>query len=70
MTTRSQAPIMRMILALIRNQPVRYGFGVVLWITIWTMPIAIGLIVAAFFDQLTGEAAGWNLPTIIAALWA
>ena len=45
MTTRSQAPIMRMILALIRNQPVRYGFGVVLWITIWTMPIAIGLIV-------------------------
>ncbi|MGB5169607.1 MAG: ABC transporter ATP-binding protein [Acidimicrobiia bacterium] len=70
MTTRSQAPIMRMILALIRNQPVRYGFGVVLWITIWTMPIAIGLIVAAFFDQLTGEAAGWNLPTIISALWA
>ena len=55
MTTRSQAPIVRMILALIRNQPARYGFGVVLWITIWMMPIVIGLIVAAFFDQLTGE---------------
>ena len=61
---------MRMILTLIRNQPVRYGFSVVLWITIWTMPIVIGLIVAAFFDQLTGETAGWNLTTIIAVLWA
>ena len=70
MTTRSQAPIMRMILALIRNQPVRYTFSVLMWITIWTMPIIVGLIVAAFFDDLTGEAAGWNLPTILLALWA
>jgi len=70
MTTRSQAPIMRMILALIRNQPVRYTFSVLMWITIWTMPILVGLVVAAFFDDLTGEAAGWNLPTILLALWA
>ncbi len=70
MTTRSQAPIMRMILALIRNQPIRYASSVLLWITIWTMPIFIGLVVAAFFDDLTGEAAGWNLPTILLALWA
>ena len=70
MTTRSQAPIMRMIIALIRNQPVRYTISVLLWITIWTMPILVGLIVAAFFDDLTGESAGWNLPTILFALWA
>jgi len=70
MTTRSQAPIMRMILALIRNQPIRYASSVLLWITIWTMPIFVGLVVAAFFDDLTGEAAGWNLPTILLALWA
>lgn len=70
MTTRSQAPTMRMILALIRNQPIRYGASLLLWITIWTMPILVGLVVAAFFDQLTGEAVGWNLPTILGALWA
>ena len=69
MTSRSQAPIMRMILTLIRNQPIRYTFSVLMWITIWTMPIIVGLIVAAFFDDLTGEAAGWNLPTILLALW-
>jgi len=70
MTTRSQAPTMRMILALIRNQPIRYGASLLLWITIWTMPILVGLVVAAFFDQLTGETVGWNLPTILGALWA
>lgn len=70
MTTRSQAPIMRMILALIRAQAIRYTFSVLMWITIWTMPIIVGLIVAAFFDDLTGEAAGWNLPTILLTLWA
>lgn len=70
MTTRSQAPITRMILRLIRNQPIRYGASLLLWITIWTMPILIGLVVAAFFDQLTGEIVGWNLPTILAVLWA
>ena len=69
MTTRSQAPIMRMILALISNQPIRYAFSILLWITIWTMPIIIGLVVAAFFDHLTGETAGWNLTTILTALW-
>ncbi len=70
MTTRSRAPISRMILKLIRNQPVRYGASLLLWITIWSMPVLVGLVVAAFFDQLSGEAAGWNLPTILAALWA
>lgn len=70
MTTRSRAPIGRMILVLIRNQPVRYAASLLLWITIWSMPILVGLVVAAFFDHLSGEAAGWNLTTILAALWA
>jgi ATP-binding cassette subfamily B protein len=70
MTTRSQAPTTRVIAALIRNQPVRYATSLTMWITIWTMPILVGLVVAAFLDDLTGESAGWNLPTILLALWA
>ncbi len=70
MTARSQAPISRVVLALIRNQWLRYLSSLVMWITIWTAPIIVGLLIAAFFDQLTGETAGWNLATIVAVLWA
>jgi ATP-binding cassette subfamily B protein len=70
MTARSQAPISRVVLALIRNQWLRYLSSLVMWITIWTTPIIVGLLIAAFFDQLTGETAGWDLATIVAVLWA
>jgi ATP-binding cassette subfamily B protein len=70
MTSRSQAPISRIVLTLIGNQRARYLASLVMWITIWTAPIIVGLLIAAFFDQLTGEKAGWNLPTIMAMLWA
>jgi len=70
MTSHSRAPIGRVILSLIRNQRGRYIASLAMWITIWTSPIIVGLLIAAFFDQLTGEAAGWNLPTILLALWA
>jgi ATP-binding cassette subfamily B protein len=70
MTARSQAPIPKVVLALIKNQRPRYFASLVMWITIWTTPIIVGLLIAAFFDQLTGETAGWNLTTILAVLWA
>ena len=70
MTSRSQAPIPKVVLALIKNQRLRYFASLVMWITIWTTPIIVGLLIAAFFDQLTGETAGWNLTTILAVLWA
>jgi len=70
MTTRSDAPIGRIVASLIANQRIRYFASLVMWITIWTAPIIVGLLIAAFFDQLTGEAAGWNLPTILGVLWA
>ncbi|RLE21625.1 MAG: hypothetical protein DRJ50_08870, partial [Actinobacteria bacterium] len=57
-------------LALIGNQKLRYFSSLLMWITIWSTPIVVGLLIAAFFDQLTGETAGWNLPTILAVLWA
>lgn len=70
MTTRSRAPIVRMILTLIGNQRVRYATSLAMWVMIWTMPILVGLVVAAFFDQMAGAAAGWDTATILAALWA
>ena len=70
MTSRSRAPIARVVFTLIRNQRLRYLSSLVMWITIWTTPIIVGLLIAAFFDQLTGETAGWNLATIVAVLWA
>jgi ATP-binding cassette subfamily B protein len=70
MTARSHTPISRIVLALIGNQRLRYVSSLAMWITIWTTPIIVGLLIAAFFDQLTGETAGWNLTTILAVLWA
>jgi ATP-binding cassette subfamily B protein len=63
-------PIWRVVVRLVANAPVRYGASALLWISIWTMPLAVGLIAANFFDSLTGQAPGWNLPTLATALWA
>jgi len=63
-------PIWRVVVRLVANAPARYGGSALLWISIWTMPLAVGLIAANFFDSLTGQAPGWNLPTLAAALWA
>lgn len=68
MTARN-VPIWKVVWRLIANTPVRYASSALVWISIWTMPLAVGLIAAAFFDGLGGEA-GWNVPTLVAALWA
>ncbi len=52
--------------ALIRHQPVRYAWAQVLWISIWTMPILIGLITARFFDELVAGITP-NAVTIVVA---
>ncbi|MEA2023136.1 MAG: ABC transporter ATP-binding protein [Actinomycetota bacterium] len=70
MTLRSRTPISRVVVTLIWNQRLRYFSSLVMWVAIWSTPIIVGLLLAAFFDQLTGETAGWNLTTIVAALWA
>ena len=69
MTTRTEVPIGRIVWALIRNQPVRYTMSLLIWITIWTMPILAGLIAAAFFDTLTGEGAGAPVWMLVVARW-
>ncbi len=68
MSTR-EIPIWRVVARLVANSPGHYVTSALAWISIWTMPLAVGLIAAAFFDSLSGTA-GWNLPTLVAALWA
>ena len=62
-------PIWKLIWRLIRNSPVRYVTSLLGWITIWTMPLLIGVIAAAFFDSLADQPTGWDLTTVIAAVW-
>ena len=69
-TRRASVPIASVIMRLIANQPVRYGVALVAWTVIWTMPILVGLIAAGFFDSLTGQAPGWDITTVLVALWA
>jgi ATP-binding cassette, subfamily B, bacterial len=69
MTSRTDVPVGRIVWALIRNQPVRYATSLVMWVTIWTMPILAGFIGAAFFDSLTDTPAGLNVGTLVAAMW-
>ena len=52
---------------LIRNQPVRWTVSLCVWVTIWTMPVALGLFTEQFFDGLTGDG-GWSLGTVVTAV--
>lgn len=70
MSAPGDVPVGRIVMALIRNQPVRYGISLVMWVTIWTMPILAGFIGAAFFDSLTDTGADLNVATLVAAMWA
>ena len=71
MSTRNgHIPTGALILRLIRSQPWRYALSLSLWTLIWTMPVVVGLIVAAFFDTLNEAEAGFDLTTLIAGLWA
>lgn len=65
----ARIPIWKVIGRLIANDPLRYGRSALLWISIWTMPILVGLIAAAFFDGLTDQAPGLNLATLVALVW-
>lgn len=54
---------------LVRNQPVRWTTSLLVWVSIWTVPIVLGFIAEAFFDGLTGDG-GWSIRTVVAALAA
>lgn len=62
-------PIWKLIGRLVRNSLLRYLTSLMAWIAIWTMPLLIGVIAAGFFDSLADQPTGWDLTTVIAAVW-
>ena len=63
------APTARLMAGAVRAEPWRYSANVVLWATIWLMPVIPALIVRAFFDSLELET-GANAITFVAAVLA
>jgi ATP-binding cassette subfamily B protein len=54
---------------LVKRQPLRYLAAQMLWISIWSMQILVGLIIARYFDALTAGMTTSQLGWIIAALF-
>jgi ATP-binding cassette, subfamily B, bacterial len=65
----SDAPTGRLMLGMIRFAPWRYAANVVLWTTMWLLPVIPGLITREFFNQLEAEP-GFNPATLIAVFFA
>ena len=60
----------RVMWELIKRQPLRYAMAQALWITIWSMQILVGLIIAWYFDALTAGITRSQLGWVIAAMLA
>ncbi len=58
----------KLIWRMIKYRPWLYIMNALVWTSIHTIPVLTGLITRAFFNSLTGEAAGLNIWTIIAML--
>jgi ATP-binding cassette subfamily B protein len=55
---------------LIKRQPLRYAAAQVLWISIWSMQILVGLIIAWYFDALTTGITPSQLGWVVGAMFA
>ena len=60
----------RVLWELIKRQPLRYAVAQVLWISIWSMQILVGLIIAWYFDALTAGITTSQLGWVVAAMLA
>lgn len=70
MSQKTGIPIWRVMARFVANAPWRYLLSILIWTAIWTMPVLVGFIAAAFFDGLAGEQAGLDVPTLVAAVAA
>jgi len=59
----------RVLLTMMRRQPIRYGFALFLWMGIWTMPILIGLVTARYFDALVEGISVTTVTLLVAAVF-
>jgi ATP-binding cassette subfamily B protein len=70
MTPQSKPAFSKVLFALMRRQPIRYGFALFLWVSIWTLPILVGLIAARFFDELVDGVTVSTMTLLVTALFA
>ncbi len=54
---------------MIRRQPIRYSFALFIWVSIWTLPILIGLIAARYFDALVEGMTVSTLTLLVTAVF-
>ncbi|GMQ92861.1 MAG: ABC transporter ATP-binding protein [Acidimicrobiia bacterium] len=69
MTTQPTPAFGRVLLGMMRRQPIRYGFALFLWMGIWTMPILIGLVTARYFDALVEGIPVTTVTLLVAAVF-
>ena len=55
---------------LIKRQPLRYAIAQILWISIWSMQILVGIIIAWYFDALTAGISTSQLGLVVGAMFA
>jgi len=60
----------RILWEIIRHQPVRYSFALALWVSIWSMQVLVGIIVARYFDALSTGITRSQLTWVLAAMFA
>ena len=60
-----RAPTGRLMWGMIRYAPWRYGVNVLLWVSMWLLPVIPGLLTREFFNRLEAEP-GFNALTLIA----
>jgi ATP-binding cassette subfamily B protein len=53
---------------MIRRQPVRYAAALFLWVSVWTLPILVGLISAVYFDALADDMTVSTLTFVVTAM--
>jgi ATP-binding cassette subfamily B protein len=70
MTPKPTPAFSKILIGMIRRQPIRYSFALFLWVSIWTLPILVGLIAARYFDALAEGMTVSTLTLLTTAVFA
>ncbi len=68
--TPQSPPFYKVLWKMIRAQPIRYSWAQFLWVSIWTSPVLIGLIIAYFFDPLVAGITVSTMTLVVTATFA
>jgi ATP-binding cassette subfamily B protein len=68
MTQQVTPSFRRILFGMIRRQPIRYAAALFLWVSVWTLPILVGLIAARYFDALAEGMTASTLTFVVTAM--